>query len=65
MDYVNKAIGFLKEAYIELKKVSWLSRKEVIGSTIVIIIFIFAVALYVGAVDFVLTRVVGAILGTR
>ncbi|MEW6039962.1 MAG: preprotein translocase subunit SecE [Elusimicrobiota bacterium] len=65
MEYVTKAIGFLKEAYAELKKVSWLSRKEVTGSTVVIIIFILAVALFVGIVDFFLTKIVQVILGTR
>ena len=62
MELINKAIAFLKEAYAELRKVSWLSRKEVTGSTVVIIVFIFAVALYVGLIDFVLSHIIGALL---
>jgi preprotein translocase subunit SecE len=65
MEYVDKAVGFLKEAYAELKKVSWLSRNEVVGSTVVIVIFIVVVALFVGAVDFILTRIVSTIIGAR
>jgi len=38
-----------------LKKVSWPSREELLGSTGVVIITTFALAAFVGAVDFVLS----------
>jgi preprotein translocase subunit SecE len=55
-------IQFFKEAYAELRKVSWLSRKEAIASTIVVIILVILVAIYVGFTDFVLARVLGILL---
>ena len=61
-NFLDKALQFLKEAYSELKKVTWLSRKEAIASTIVVIIIVILVAIYVGFVDFVLARLLGAIL---
>ena len=61
-NFLNQALQFLKEAYSELKKVTWLSRKEAIASTIVVIIIVILVAIYVGFVDFVLARLLGAIL---
>jgi len=61
-DFYQKAIQFLKDALAELKKVTWLSRKEVIASTIVISILIALVAVYVGFTDFVLSRLLGIIL---
>ncbi len=57
-----KVVQFLKEALAELKKVTWLSRKEVIASTIVVIILVMIIALYVGVIDFVLARILGVLL---
>ena len=62
MEFFKNALTFIKEAYNELRKVSWLSRKEVLGSTVVITIFIFAVAVYISFVDFLLSRLFGIIL---
>jgi len=59
---INKAIQFLKNSYNELRKVSWLSKREVVGSTVVIMIFILIIALFVGFADFLLSRVIGLFL---
>lgn len=64
-DFLNSIIRFIKEAYIELKKVSWLSKKEVIASTSVVIILIVIVSLYIGLVDFLLSKIVSFLLGGR
>ena len=56
-------VAFVQESYAELKKSTWLSRKEVIGSTVVVIILVVLMAFYVGAVDFVLAIFLGAFLG--
>jgi len=63
--YVDKAVQFVKQAYNELRKVSWLSKKEVTGSTVVILIFILLVSLFVGLIDFILVRILGLFLGGR
>lgn len=62
---MNKAINFLKEAYGELLKVTWLSRKDVVRSTVAVAIIVMLVAIYVSAVDFGLSVFLGAILGGR
>ncbi|MBI4051593.1 MAG: preprotein translocase subunit SecE [Elusimicrobia bacterium] len=54
---------FFREAYAELKKATWLSRKEVIGSTVVIVLLVMVMALYISGVDFVLSIFLGSILG--
>ncbi len=64
-NFFNFVIKFIQESYIELKKVSWLSKKEVISSTIVVIILITIVALYVGIIDFLLSKIVSLFLGGR
>ena len=54
---------FVFEAWAELKKSTWLSRKEVVGSTILVSILVVIMAVFVSAVDFVLTIFMGGILG--
>jgi len=58
----NKAIKFLKEVRMEMTKVSWANRNEVIGSTTVVLILIGILAFFVGLVDFILSRILGLIL---
>lgn len=53
---------FFKESYEELKKVTWMTRKEVMGSTAVIIVLIFIVSLFIALIDFICIRTVGIIL---
>ena len=60
---MNKAIQFLKESVSELKKSTWLSRQEVIQSTFLVMIVVALVALYVGGIDFILTRLLGLVVG--
>jgi preprotein translocase subunit SecE len=62
MNWFQQITLFFKEAYAELRKVTWLSRKEAIASTIVVIILVILVAIYVGFTDFVLARVLGILL---
>ncbi|MDD5687195.1 MAG: preprotein translocase subunit SecE [Elusimicrobia bacterium] len=60
---VQKIIQFLKEAVEELKKVTWLGRKEVVASTIVISVLVVAVAIFIGLIDFLLSIVIKWLLG--
>jgi preprotein translocase subunit SecE len=62
MELFNQLMQFFREAYAELKKVSWLSRKEAIASTLVVVILVIIIAIYVGFTDFVLARVLAVLL---
>ena len=53
---------FFTEAKAELKKVSWPTRKEIIDSTIVVIVSVIIMAVFIGSVDFVLARMVKFII---
>jgi preprotein translocase subunit SecE len=48
---------FLKEVNEELRKVVWPTRPEVIRLTAVVILVSLIVALYLGALDLILTKV--------
>ncbi len=56
---------FVQEAYSELKKSSWLTRKQAFESTRVVIILVALFSLYVAGIDFVLSVILGAVLGGR
>ena len=60
---IQKVTQFLKEAKVELKKVTWPSPKQTMASTAVVIIIVFIVSIYLGIIDFALAKVVKFILG--
>ena len=59
---IEQFIRFCQEAYQELKLSSWLSRQEMMASTIVVLVLTLIVALYVGLVDRVLLFFAGILL---
>jgi preprotein translocase subunit SecE len=58
----QKSIDFLKEVKVELKKVTWPTRKQTTGTTIVVIIFVFIVSAFLGFFDFGLSKLVQVVL---
>ena len=60
---MEKIKKFLKEVVAELRKVTWPSKDELVGSTIVTIVVSCIVAIFIGIVDRVLTLVIQAIFG--
>lgn len=61
-EMVNKLIQFLKEVVVELKKVSWGSRKETFSAAISIIVLILFVVIIMAVVDFGLSRLLGLLI---
>ncbi|MBN2407986.1 MAG: preprotein translocase subunit SecE [Elusimicrobia bacterium] len=59
---IGKINKFLREVLFEVKKVTWPGRKELVGSTIVVVILVIFVALYIGFIDFVLSRLLSVII---
>lgn len=47
---------FFREVHQELKKVSWSSRKELLGATWVVIVTTFILSVYIGTLDFGLSK---------
>ena len=48
----QKAITFLKEVYIELKRTTWPTRQQTIKYTFIVIGFTLAVAFFLGGLDY-------------
>ena len=62
MNWIKNAIQFFREAYYELTKVTWLGRKEVVGTTVVVVVFVIIMSIFVSFVDIILGRILGVIL---
>ncbi len=60
---MNKFVTFLKEVNAELRKVTWPTKEELIGSTIVTIVVSLIMSLFIGVVDRVLTLVIRTVFG--
>lgn len=55
---VNRAKEFFREVKLEIKKVVYPTREELIGSTWVVIITVVVISFYLGAVDLGLSKLV-------
>ncbi|PIF02843.1 MAG: preprotein translocase subunit SecE [Desulfococcus sp.] len=53
---------FLREVKVELKRVTWPSRKQTIGSTVVVLFVVMVVSLFLGAVDAGLSGLIRLVL---
>jgi preprotein translocase subunit SecE len=58
----EQLVRFLKEVRTELKKVNWPPKKEVIGSTIVVIVSVFILSFFLGIVDVTLQKLITYVL---
>jgi preprotein translocase subunit SecE len=54
----NKIKIFLREVKIELKKVVFPGREEVIGSTKVVLVLVFITAFFLGVIDMLLSKII-------
>ena len=57
-EFWKAAKQFFREVRVELKKVTWPSRKETIASTSVVLITVILIAFYLGIVDLGLSRLI-------
>lgn len=58
----NKIFGFFNDVKLEMGKVSWSTRDELIGSTIVVIVSLVILSIFIGICDFLLSATVNIIM---
>jgi preprotein translocase subunit SecE len=56
---------FFQEAWVELKKTTWPNKDTTAKSTTVVLGLVLATAIYVGVIDFVLTRLTSPLFNGR
>ena len=59
----EKILQFFREVRVEIKKVTWPTRKETLASTVVVLITTFIIGAFLGVVDFFLSSGVERLLG--
>ena len=61
--YLNITAQFLKECKVELKKVKWPTRKELLAATSVVIVLVLIIAFYLGVIDRILVEIIKRVVG--
>jgi preprotein translocase subunit SecE len=60
---IGKCIDFLRHVRTELGKVTWPTRKDAYGSSCAVIVLVMIVAVFLWAVDLLLSTGIKALLG--
>jgi preprotein translocase subunit SecE len=59
--FIRKPAKFIGEVRGELHKVNWSTRQEVLSSTLVVIASTFLVAVFIGVVDLVFSKILSVV----
>ncbi len=57
--------NYVRESWIELKKVVWPTRKETIQSTGLVLAFVFVMAVFLWGVDWILASIIRMLMGVE
>jgi preprotein translocase subunit SecE len=63
LQFIGPTKTFFREVRMELKKVTWPTRKETLAATAMVIILSVVVAFFLGILDVALAKLVGSIMG--
>jgi len=58
----NKFTNFFKDIKLEMAKVSWPNKDELIGSTIIVLVSLALLSAFIGVCDVVLSKIVNIIM---
>jgi len=58
MTITQKVNLFFKEVWVEMKRVSWLSQKDVLRYTFIVLGITIAVAAFLGGLDYIFTSII-------
>jgi len=58
----NKIAGFFNDIKLEMSKVSWPTKDELIGSTVIVIASLAVLSLFIGICDVFLSKLVNIVM---
>lgn len=58
MTFTQRVNLFFKEVFVEMKRVSWLSQKDIIRYTLIVLGVTIAVAAFLGGLDYIFTTAI-------
>ena len=62
---IQKISQYFNGVQVEMKKVTWLSKEEMLGSTVIVGVFSVMIAIFLFFVDFGLSEFVSRIIGGK
>ena len=62
---IQKISQYFNGVQVEMKKVTWLSKEEMLGSTVIVGVFSVMIALFLFFIDFGLSEFVSRIIGGK
>ena len=62
---IQKISQYFNGIQVEMKKVTWLSKEEMLGSTIIVGVFSILIAIFLFFVDFGLSEFISRIIGGK
>ncbi|MBI4829693.1 MAG: preprotein translocase subunit SecE [Nitrospinae bacterium] len=62
MSKVEEAVQFLREVRTETRKVTFPKRRDTMATAAAVIVVVILIGIYLGVVDFFLSRIVGLVL---
>ena len=62
---IQKISEYFSGVQVEMKKVTWLSKQEMLGSTMIVGIFSILIAIFLFIVDFGLSEFISKIIGAK
>lgn len=58
MNFIQKTQSFFKEVYVEMRKVNWLSRTELLRYTAIVVAVTVLVAAFLGGLDYLFSTLI-------
>lgn len=62
MTIIQRLNIFIKEVLVEMKRVSWLSRRAVINYTLLVLLVTVVVAFFLGGLDYIFTAIIKSLI---
>ena len=62
---IKTVTKYINSVTLEMKKVSWLSKDELVGSTMVVGVFAVIIGMFLFIIDFGLSEIVASLLGGK
>mgnify|MGYP000494619895 FL=1 len=62
---INKISQYFNGIQLEMKKVTWLSKQEMLGSTVIVGVFSILIAIFLFIIDFGLSEFISRLLGGK
>ena len=61
-DLFKRVRNYLADVWAEMKKVSWVKRKELFTTTLVVLVFSTIMAAFIGVFDFIFSHLLSIVL---